>query len=112
MAQESNKRLKNDRLKRTLLLGFVFVSVLMIGAIWIDGIVEPEPKTPSYYRDTFEVDDSIYLTVTADSLKYNPEPDGTPDANEHDEHHQGSGQRQGSGQGSGQGGDSGGGSDH
>jgi len=114
MAQESNKRIKNDRLKRTLLLGFVFVSVLMIGAIWIEGIVDPEPETPSYYRDTYEVDDSIYLTVTADALQYNPEPVGTPGADEHDEHHQGSGQGQGTGQGSGssQGSGSGEGSDH
>ena len=110
MAKEKNdKSVKSDRLKRTLLLAFVSLSVLMIGAIWIEGIVEPEPERPSYYRDTFEVDESIYLTVTADALKYNPEPNGTPDA---DEHQQGSGQGSNSGSGSGQGGDSGGGSDH
>lgn len=111
MAQETNKSVKNDRLKRTLLLGFVFVSVLMIGAIWVDGIVVHEPKTPSYYRDTFQVDENLYLTVTADALQYNPEPAGTPDPNGAGEHHQGSGQGQGAGQGSGQGSSSGG-SDH
>ena len=109
MAKETEKSVKKTRLKRTLLLGFVFVSVLMIGAIWIEGIVEPEPETPSYYRDTFEVDDSIYLTVTADALKYNPELAGTPEPNEEGEHRQGSGQGQGAGQGSGQGSSSGGG---
>jgi len=111
MAKETKKGVKNDRLKRTLLLGFVFVSVLMIGAIWIQGIVDPEPETPSYYRDSYESDDSIYLTVTADALKYNPEPAGTPDANEHDDHH-GSGQGAGQGSGSGQSSGSGEGSDH
>jgi uncharacterized membrane protein YgcG len=112
MAQKTNKSVKWESLKRKLLLGFVFVSVLMIGAIWIDGIVETEPETPSYYRDSYEVDDSIYLTVTADALKYNPESAGTPEPHEDGEHHQGSGQGQGAGQGSGQGSSSGGGSDH
>ena len=79
MAKETEQSLKRANLKRKLLLGFVAVSVLMIGAIWIQGIVDPEPETPSYYRDTYEVDDSIYLTVTADALKYNPEPAGTPE---------------------------------
>jgi uncharacterized membrane protein YgcG len=110
MASETNKSVKNDSLKRTLLLGFVFVSVLMIGAIWIQGIVVREPETPSYYRDTFKVDENLYLTVTADALQYNPEPAGTPDPDGSGEHHQGSGQ--GAGQGSGQGNSSGGGSDH
>ncbi len=109
MAQESNQRSQGDRLKRLLLLGFVFISVLMIGAIWIEGIVDPEPEKPGYYRDSFDVDESIYLTVTADALKYNPEPDGTPDANEDGDHHHGTGQGQGSGQGAGQGSGQGGG---
>ena len=112
MAQETNKSVKWEGLKRKLLLGFVFVSVLMIGTIWIQGIVVREPETPSYYRDTFKVDENLYLTVTADALQYNPEPAGTPDPDEDGEYHQGSGQGQGAGQGSGQGSSSGASSDH
>lgn len=97
-----------ERLKRTALLGFVAVCIGLIGFIWVDGIVGDEPATPSYYRDTFEVDESVYLTVTAEYIEYQEQLQGTP-APERDNNgdgHHGPGQGQGNGGGgSNQGGD-------
>ncbi|MDT8304673.1 MAG: hypothetical protein RRC07_01955 [Anaerolineae bacterium] len=41
---------KYDRVKQSLLLVFVFASVLLIGLIWADGLVGDAERTPSYYR--------------------------------------------------------------
>lgn len=101
----------NDRekLRRVLLLAFVTVSVILICLIWIEGLQGPAEATPSYSRGTYKVDESIYLTVTAEAVEFEqqltrtPGPgDGTP------EHHenglgQGSGRGQGQGQGTGNG---------
>jgi len=105
MAKRTDKNIKWESSKRNLLLEFVSVCVLLIFAIWIQGIVTPEPKTPSYYRETYKVDESLYLTVTADALRYNPEPAGTPEPDGGSDQHHGSGQGQGGGQ---SGGDQGG----
>lgn len=96
MAQETR-----ERLKRTALLGFVAVCIGLIGLIWADGLTANSPATPSYYRDTFRMDDSVYLTVTAEAIEFQRSlesgtPPATPDRNEHDGH--GSGQGQGRGQ--------------
>jgi len=93
MAQEIR-----DRLKRTALLGFVAVCIGLIGLIWADGLTADAPATPSYYRDTFRMDESVYLTVTAEAIEYqrnleNGTPPATPNPDEHDGH--GSGQGQG-----------------
>jgi hypothetical protein len=84
-----------DRLKRALLLGFVLLGVFLIGAIWVEGVMEPESATPDYYRDTFKIDESVYLTATADALKYNPVEVGTPSPDDTHEHGTGVGQGQG-----------------
>ncbi len=96
MAQENR-----ERLKRTALLGFVAVCIGLIGLIWADGLTADEPATPSYYRDTFRMDDSVYLTVTAEAIEYqrnleNGTPPPTTNPDKHDGH--GAGQGQGSGQ--------------
>ncbi len=83
MAQENR-----ERLKRTALLGFVAVCIGLIGLIWADGLTADEPATPSYYRDTFRMDDSVYLTVTAEAIEYQRSlesgtPPATPDPPQH-----------------------------
>lgn len=91
-----------ERLKRITLIGFVAVCVGLIGLIWADGLTADEPATPSYYRDSFRMDESVYLTVTAEAIEFQrnlengtPPPTSAPD--EHDGH--GGGQGQGSGHG-------------
>ncbi len=42
-----------EGLKRALLLGFVGISILLIGLIWLDGLNGDEVATPSYYRDSY-----------------------------------------------------------
>lgn len=86
-----------EGLKRTLLLGFVAVNVVLIGLIWTDGLVAHQPATPSYYRDTFQMDPDVYLTVTAEAVEFENQLDGTPAAHSGEEHH-GSGSGQGHGQ--------------
>lgn len=92
MAQKNH-----DRLKQLLLLGFVGISILLIGMTWADGLIADQPATPSYYRGSFQMDENIYLTVTAEAQQY--ELTGTPSAPDHDAGH---GAGQGHGQGSGQ----------
>jgi len=88
-----------ERLKRTALLGFVAVCVGLIGLIWAEGLTGDEPATPSYYRDTFRMDENIYLTVTAEALEYQRSlEEGTPPATTAPGEHNGSGSGQGQGQ--------------
>ena len=89
MAQKTS-----ERLKRTALLAFVAVCVGLIGLIWAEGLSNDMPATPSYYRDTFRMDDSIYLTVTAEAIEQQRnQANGTPPP----ETHNGSGSGQGQG---------------
>lgn len=82
-----------ERLKRAALLGFVVASILLVGMIWADGLItDAEPATPGYYRDSFDVDESIYLTVTAEALEYQQQLTGTPQPDGQEHHH---GQEQG-----------------
>lgn len=88
-----------ERLKRMALLGFVAVCVGLIGLIWADGLTADEPATPSYYRDTFRMDESIYLTVTAEAIEFERSLEqGTPPPTEAPSEHNGSGGGQGQGQ--------------
>ena len=48
-----------------LLVGFIAASVIMIVMIWGDNLAGEDNSTPSYYRDTFVVDENVYATVTA-----------------------------------------------
>ena len=87
-----------ERLKRTALLGFVAVCVGLIGLIWADGLTGNQPATPSYYRDTFHMDESVYLTVTAQAIEYQRSLElGTPVATTAPGAHNGSGGGQGQG---------------
>lgn len=86
-----------EGLKRTLLLGFVAVNVILIGLIWTDGLVAHQPATPSYYRDTFQMDPDVYLTVTAEAVEFENQRNGTPAAHSEEEQH-GSDSGQGHGQ--------------
>ena len=91
MAQKTS-----ERLKRTTLLGFVAVCIGLIGLIWADGLTADAPATPSYYRDTFRMDDSVYLTVTAEAIEYQRSLEsGTPPATPDPDEHNGSGQGRG-----------------
>ncbi|MCC6605431.1 MAG: hypothetical protein IT327_19650 [Anaerolineae bacterium] len=87
-----------ERLKRLALIGFVAVCVGLIGLIWAEGLTGNEPATPSYYRDTFRMDENIYLTVTAQAIEFqNSLEQGTPPATTAPDEHNGSGSGQGQG---------------
>jgi hypothetical protein len=117
MAQKTNGTGVNgrERWKQMALLGFVAVCVGLIGVIWAEGLVADQPATPSYYRESFDVDEGVYLTITARAAEYQQELEGTPsgtpipETHQDGEHH-GPGQGQGAGQGQGNGGGSGSGS--
>ena len=50
------------------LVGFLAVCVVLIVMIWVDNLTpDGEEATPGYYRDTFQVDESVYATVTAEA---------------------------------------------
>ncbi|MCB9422460.1 MAG: hypothetical protein H6667_21840 [Ardenticatenaceae bacterium] len=97
-----------ERLKRQALLAFLVVSVVLVGLVWADGLVEKAPATPSYYRDTFRPDENLYVTITAEAYEYQLRLTQTPEALREEEHGQGHGSGQGGGQGSGQEGGQGG----
>lgn len=70
-----------ERLKRTALLAFLAVSIGLIGLIWADGLTPDEPAAPAYYRDTFEMDEDVYLTITAEAVQFRQTVEsGTPEA--------------------------------
>lgn len=74
MASSTSKNIKEK-----LLLLFLLVSILLIGIIWAEGLTDSPPPTPSYYRDTFQVDENFYLTVTAQIEEYEAEILVTPE---------------------------------
>lgn len=74
MASSTSKNIKEK-----LLLLFLLISILLIGIIWAEGLTDSAPATPSYYRDTFQVDENFYLTVTAQIEEYEAEILVTPE---------------------------------
>jgi len=50
-----------------LFVGFIVVSVFLIVMVWRENLAGEDNSTPSYYRDTFVVDESVYATVTAEA---------------------------------------------
>lgn len=89
-----------EGVKRALLLGFVALSVVLVGIIWADGLIADQPATPSYYRDSFQMDPNVYLTVTAQAVEFERQLMGTPAADDDmEEHGSSSGQGRGQGQG-------------
>ena len=94
MAQENR-----ERLKRTGLLTFVAVCIGLIGLIWADGLVADEPATPGYYRESFEVDERIYLTVTAQAIEFERNLEAGTPAPTAEPHGGGQGEGRGQGQG-------------
>lgn len=94
MAPKNGQSMKN-----TLLMVFVSISVVLILMVWYQGFTGSGAQaTPSYYRESFEMDPNVYLTVTAQAIEFEQQLGGTPTPGGEDEH-QGSGQGQGRGQG-------------
>jgi len=77
-------------MKRSLLLGFVAICIILIAVIWVEGLTVSEPTTPSYYRDSYQVDEPVDLIITAEARGSERHLDGTP---ENHRHSQGWGQR-------------------
>lgn len=66
-------------LKRNLVLAFVIAGVILIGLIWVEGLTQSEPAAPSFYRNSYQVDESIYPTLTAEARDRQPQAEnGTP----------------------------------
>ncbi|MBK8986564.1 MAG: hypothetical protein IPM39_10860 [Chloroflexi bacterium] len=97
-ADAARARAKHEKGKRFLLLGFVGLSVILIGLIWAEGLTTDQPATPSYYRERYEMDPNVYLTITAEAVEFRQQLNGTP-APDADEGSHGSGSGQGRGQG-------------
>jgi hypothetical protein len=66
-------------IKEKLLLLFLLASILLVGIIWAEGLTDSPQPTPSYYRGVFEVDQDIYLTVTAEMQEYERQLTATPE---------------------------------
>jgi len=66
--------------KEKLLLGYVLLAVILVGLIWADGFSDRPPPTPAYYRNSYQIDESIYLTLTAEAydLRLTAVPAATP----------------------------------
>jgi hypothetical protein len=92
-----------EKLRRALLLAFVTASVILICLIWIEGLQGPGDATPSYSRGTYKVDESIYLTVTAEAVEFEQQLTKTPRPSDWTPEHQENGLGQGGGRGQGRG---------
>lgn len=68
----TDKHPKQRGLGWFLFVGFILVTVLLIGLIWQENLAGEDHSTPSYYRDTFVVDESVYATVTAEAAAAKP----------------------------------------
>lgn len=55
-----------------LLVAFAAVCVVLIVLIWGENISGGEPGQPSFYRDTFVIDDSYRATATAEAQRTGP----------------------------------------
>jgi len=92
-----------ERLRQALLLGFVIVSLVLIGLIWAEGLLSDGRATPSYYRDTYKVDENIYLTVAAEAIEFQQQLTRTPAPDHLTPSHPGTGQGRGQDHGAGAG---------
>jgi hypothetical protein len=61
---------RNDTIKKIFLIGFMIASVSLILMVWSNGLLDNEQGTPSYYRATIAIDDSMYVTLTAIAHNY------------------------------------------
>ena len=61
---------KFEGIKKFFLMGFMIASVGLILLMWADGLIDQEPEKPSYYRETMEIDASVYATMTAVAKNY------------------------------------------
>ncbi len=65
--QSPEKRAVQRGMNWYLLVGFVLVCLLLIGGIWTENLSDQDAGTPSFYRDTFIVDESMHATATAEA---------------------------------------------
>jgi hypothetical protein len=62
---------RSKELKKYILLGFVLVCVFLIANNWMAALLgETDADNPYYYRSTAPVDESFYLTRTAEYANY------------------------------------------
>jgi hypothetical protein len=85
MAQQKS----HPNLKRNFLLIFVLIGLILVFMTWAEGLIGEETSTPGYYRDTFVVDESVYVTLTAEAEIFATQYAGTPRPT-HFPNHQGS----------------------
>ena len=70
------------QMKKFLLAGFMLVSVTLIAFVWANALLDREPHGPSFYRATAQVDDTFYVTQTANAVVGTVVPT-KPHKNEH-----------------------------
>lgn len=70
----------SESVKEKLLIVFVLAALLMVGMIWAEGLSDQPPATPAYYRESFQIDESVYLTLTAEAVEYQLTLTATPPA--------------------------------
>ncbi|HSM56955.1 MAG TPA: hypothetical protein VK879_12460 [Candidatus Sulfomarinibacteraceae bacterium] len=68
-------RKRNERVRQTLLLAFVLVSVILVGLIWADGLRQGEEAIPGYYREV----DNGSMEETSPTLRALPANDDPRD---------------------------------
>lgn len=72
-----------EGLKQKLLLGFVGLGIILIAAVWTEGLSEPKADLPGYYRDSYQVSDAVFITATAEAAEYLRSGTPTPGVEEH-----------------------------
>lgn len=58
---------KNEWIREYTLAGFVLISVILIGIIWTNTLLDQKPDGPNFYRATVQSDSGFYLTRTAEA---------------------------------------------
>ncbi len=72
-----------EGLKQKLLLGFVGLGIILIAAVWTEGLSEPKAVLPGYYRDSYQVSDAVFITATAEAAEYLRSGTPMPGVEEH-----------------------------
>ena len=61
---------QRETLKRSVFVAALACCVLLIAVIWANGIFENDLNQPGYYRNTVPLNESFYLTRTAEYENY------------------------------------------
>ena len=62
------EKAKSERIKEILLISFVLAGVVLISLVWTNALTDHDSEGPGVYRGTANVDNSFFITQTAEAV--------------------------------------------